>query len=576
MTRGVSRRGFLALAGAAAAGGCGAVRWGGRGARPDREADVLVVGTGAAGCVAALFAAEAGARVVVLEKAPVFGGTTVKSGGVYFIPGNRFEREKGLKEPREATIASMARNSYPHLFDAAAPRFGLPENEFSLIEALYDHGAPAVEKLEAMGALVSMPADVLVGPLPDYVDATREDTVVVDRRLWARKPDGSFGLGDEMARQFRAGLEARGIPVLLGHRARHLATNARGEVVGLEVETLDGSRLRFGARRGVVFGSGGFTHNRDLLLHYQPGPVVGGCAVPTNEGDFVGMALAVGARLGHMASAWRAQVVLEQALQFSSTPDDVFMPPGDSMLVVNRLGRRVVNEKTNYNERTRAHFAWDPYRKEWVNAVLFMIYDQRTAELFAGRFPLPPAGTTAPYVVTGATLPALAEALDARLAALAPQTGGVRLEPGFADTLADTVRRFDGFARRGVDEDFHRGAQLYDREWHSKIWSFPNPGTRWPPAAPNPTMMPLSRRGPYHAILLGCGTLDTNGGPVVNARAQVLSADGPPIPGLYGAGNCVASPTGPCYYAGGGTLGAAVVFGYLAGTHAAAEPVKAA
>jgi hypothetical protein len=349
--------------------------------------------------------------------------------------------------------------------------------------------------------------------------------------------------------------------------------NSRRELVGLEATTLDGAALRLRARRGVVFASGGFTHDRELLLHYQPGPVWGGCAVPTNEGDFVRVAQALGAGLGHMQSAWRAQVVLEQALQFSSTPDDVFMPPGDSMVLVNRLGVRVVNEKTNYNERTRAHFAWDAYRKEWVNAVLFMVYDRRTAQLFGGRFPLPPPGATAPYVIAGESWDGLVAAIERRLERLAPRTGEIALDAGFRARLAATIARFDQAARKGEDAEFHRGAQQYDREWHSKIWSYPNPGSG-PFDAPNPTMYPFAAQGPYYAILLGGGTLDTNGGPVVDASARVLDARGTPIAGLYGAGNCIASPTGPSYYAGGGTLGPALAFGYLAGKGAAAEPVK--
>jgi succinate dehydrogenase/fumarate reductase flavoprotein subunit len=61
---------------------------------------------------------------------------------------------------------------------------------------------------------------------------------------------------------------------------------------------------------------------------------------------------------------------------------------------------------------------------------------------------------------------------------------------------------------------------------------------------------------------------------VIDAGAQVLDAQDRPIPGLYAAGNCVASPTGPAYYAGGGTLGPAVVFGWIAGRSAATAPLK--
>jgi hypothetical protein len=251
------------------------------------------------------------------------------------------------------------------------------------------------------------------------------------------------------------------------------------------------------------------------------------------------------------------------------------MPPGDSTILVNRTGHRVVNETANYNERTRVHFAWDPSRHEWSNMLLFMVYDQRTAELYGGRFPIPAAGTQAPYVLSGANPVELAAAIKERLARLASRIGGVELEEDFAGSLSATIKHYNELATQGVDVDFHRGEKLYDRLWHTHIWSYPNQGTKHPLGkTPNPTMHALDPKSRLYAIILASGTLDTNGGPVVSPSAEVLAASGQPIPGLYGAGNCIASPTGPYYYGGGGTLGPAITFASLAAKSAAAAPVK--
>ena len=118
-------------------------------------------------------------------------------------------------------------------------------------------------------------------------------------------------------------------------------------------------------------------------------------------------------------------------------------------------------------------------------------------------------------------------------------------------------------AATGCDEDFGRGETPIQVTWGALDR-----------AAPNPTMHPFRPEGPYHCIILGGGSLDTKGGPRINARAQVLDLAGIPIPGLYGAGNCIASPAGQAYWAAGGTIGPALTFGFVAGRNAAREHEK--
>jgi 3-oxosteroid 1-dehydrogenase len=541
----------------------------------EEEHDVVVVGGGVVGGCAALFAHDAGARTLILEKAQAFGGTAARSAGVYWVPRPLHEGDTRGLPSRTSSLRRYARASYPARFDPNAERFGLTELDYELIAAVYDDTSTAVRKLGEMGVLSSVPAANRSGPLPDFLNDERDDVVPIDRRLRPKKRDGSGGTGDELVRQIVAGVAARQIPVRVSHRVTALLTNGAREVVGVEAERADGTFVRIRARRAVVFATGGYTHDQEMVSAFQPGPLYGGCAVPTNEGDFIYIATALGARLGHMQSAWYAQVVLEQALRSRTVPDAVFMPPGDSMILVNRLGRRVVNEKANHNERPQAHFLWDATTRTWINQLLFMVYDQRTAELFAGRFPLPARDVGARYVLKGDTLDELAAVIDKRLERLAPRTGGISLDIDFPDRLGSTIKRFNKLAETGIDLDYDRGGRLQDRLFHAKVWSFPNRDTRWPVNdKPNITMHPFAENGPYYAIILGAGTLDTHGGPVVDANGRVLATDGAPIPGLYGAGNCIASPTGRACYGHGATLGPALTFAYLAGTHAAAEREK--
>jgi hypothetical protein len=185
----------------------------------------------------------------------------------------------------------------------------------------------------------------------------------------------------------------------------------------------------------------------------------------------------------------------------------------------------------------------------------------------------------------------------------------VQLDSAFAANLAQTERRFAAFATAGKDDDFGRGTNLAGRMLVSGAFdpksifgagasdTGPKSAGADRSAATasnsqplkqisgqqaldqlgfNDTMRPLAKTGPYYAILVCGGTLDTKGGPLINADAQVIDAGGRPIPGLYGAGNCIASPAGAAYHAPGGTIGMAVVFGYLAGAHAARAPEKKA
>jgi 3-oxosteroid 1-dehydrogenase len=530
----------------------------------DRVADVVVVGSGVAGGAAAVAAASRGASVILLERAALVGGTTAKSGGVLWILDNPLMRERGLVDERNDALRYLARTAYPTRYDPGHDTLGLPPEKHALLAAFYDEGARAVEELLALGALDLEPVDY-----PDYYADLPEDRAPSGRAVQPRLPSGwRRGVdpsgGQYLVEQLLGAAQRLGAEVLLERRVVHVVRDDDLAVVGVEVQVGRRTEL-IGARQGVVFCSGGFLHNHRLTLEYLRGLVLGGAAAEGSTGDFVDIGLEVGAQLGNMTHAWWDQVVAELAVRVPETIRDVYEPFGDSMVIVDRAGRRVVNEKIPYNERAQVHFVWDPVRRMYPNLLLFMVWDDAVAQCSDTsrfRYPVPPPGEHADVVVTAPTFAELATELGQRLEKLAPWTGGFDLDPGFADGLAATVARFDAMARAGRDDDFHRGETPIEQVWAGP----PRPG------APTGTMHAFRDTGPYHCVILGPGALDTKGGPVIDPGARVLTSSGEPIVGLYGAGNCIASPAGQAYWGAGGTIGLALTFGFVAGRNASTAP----
>ena len=572
--QGVTRRQVLAGAGALTIGAItlrsseadSTAKW-------DHETDILVVGSGVGAATAAITAHENGDAVMVVEKAPITGGTSAKSAGVLWIPDNFTLKAKGIEDRKEDCLKYMARFSYPESYNPADPHLGLSAAEFELLEAFYDNASRSVESLRGKGALkvAEWRMFFLDRPATDYLDNVPENKVPAGRAIGPLKEDGSMGGGPELMMQLNGAVKERGIPLLTNHRAMTLILNKDGRVIGVEVESGD-TTVRIRARKAAIFGTGGYVHNPEFVGMYQANRLWGSCAMPWITGDFVNMAGAAGARMGIMSSAWRTQVLLEEALQSSKLAAGVFFPSGDSAIQVNRYGLRVVNENRNYNDRTEVHGVYDPSLAEFPNQLLFMIFDQRTAEGFAGVYPIPADPGNANDVLKGDSLAGLADRIDSRLGEIAAQTGGVSLAPRFSENLEKTIKRFNGFAESGKDEDFRRGEAAYDSEWH-QVFSPMKPDSGWPANdKPSITMYPIRDEGPYYAMILAAGALDTCGGPAIDASARVLDTNDRPIPGLYGAGNCIASPSGEAYWGAGHTLALSMTFGYIAANAAHEEP----
>jgi cytochrome P450 len=549
--------------------------------------DVVVVGSGASGLVAAISAAEAGARVLVCEKGAVIGGTSRKGEGGWWVPNNRFMRALGLSDTREDFLRFCARTSRPDRYNPQDPTLGLPRWEFDLHSAFYDNAAPVFERLEELGAI----AGFHLADFPDYMSHLPEDVAKRGHLTIPRLPSGEPGTGLELIRRLVEACTRRGVQITTGQRVTGVLTDPDGTVLGVRFTGPERSGT-IRANRGVVFASGGFTHHEELRANLAT-PAFGGGAVVTNEGDFVPIAQRLGAAMRNMGNAWMSPIILERALRRDPDLKCVFIVVGDSILLVNRYGRRGLDEKMVYNERGLSMGQWDGIGCEYPNLLMFPIWDQRCQDRFAGGAwddgTIAGPGQDDSHVIVGQTLEELADNLRGRVDALAEHTGAVRLADDFTEQLRATVERFNGFARLGVDQDFHRGETPIEQFFHAATSAAAGvaareageqtafssrdqataPATAAGPAVPNPTMYPLADAGPYYAAIHAPGTLDTKGGPATDPHGRVLREDGSVIAGLYAVGNCAASASARGYLGPGITIGPLITFGWLAGQHAA-------
>lgn len=553
--QGVSRR---AVIGASVAGAAGALlATGARAQASDAtapfgaETDVVICGGGGAGLAAALFCRWQGVQVTVLEKAASVGGTSAKAAFWYWVPNNPGMQALGMKDEKADFLRLIARLTDPDSYDPADQRFGLSPWHYAMAEAFYDSGAEAVALLDAKGALPYLH----VPDAPDYWADLAENKVKKGRVMVPKGINDAHSDGGRVAiRNLMAAARRDGVVVKQSHRVEHLIQDASGRAIGVEASTDEGL-VRIRARRAVIFASGGFTHDEALRTTFLAAPVMGGCAALTNEGDILRATSKAGVQLENMKNAWLAPIPLEKAVAKDGSMVSTFAMTGDSMLIVNKYGHRVADEKQPYNELARVFGIWDGAKSEHPNLVLMSIWDQRAQDKCASPYfgsLIVPEGTDDKHVIKGASLAELSAKIAARLEALHDHISA-RLAPDFSSRLEESIAHFNAMAVAGKDTDFGRGERAFSLYLN---------GPAKEPGQKNPTMWPIAPQGPYYAALLVAGTLDTKGGPKTDVDGRIQGVDGKPIPGLYGVGNCVAAGSGAAYWAGGGTLGPILTFAY--------------
>jgi 3-oxosteroid 1-dehydrogenase len=533
----------------------------------DDAADVIVVGTGAAGYSAAIAAVKHGSSVIQLEKAGRVGGTTRKAQGWIWAPNNHFMQAAGIPDPLDDFLKLVARLARPNHYNPHGKYFGLSQWQYEQSMAFYKNAPKALETLNEWGAIRLQHG----AGVPEYHCDLPENAVESGRAMFPSvmgEADETIGTGEDLIGQLDKKARELGIDIRLHHAVQRVYLDSDGRVTGVQAQS--NSSVSYRARKAVIFASGGFTHNVEMRNNFLSGPIFGGCAAQTNTGDFIAIANDLSTELTNMNYPLMAPMVLDYAIANKADITGTWRMGGDAMIMVNKYGHRVADEKALYHELAQVFHTWDPSKMEYPNLVLIAIWDADAQEHFSNQLipgydytfgnPMLIGKPEQPHLLEADTIGDLVERIDKHLKEFSAYTGGTSIAEDFMQELTQSIERFNQFAKAGLDQDFHRG----ERPMTVFFNGLPRPGN-----TANPTMFPISGTGPYYATVMAPSAIDTNGGPKTDQHSRVLRRDGSVVPGLYAAGNCAGSPFGQAYLGAGATLGPYLTNGYIAGTSAA-------
>jgi succinate dehydrogenase/fumarate reductase flavoprotein subunit len=504
----------------------------------DEEADVVVVGCGGAGTIAAITAHDAGARVIVLEKAPEGGGNTRVGGGqfCYTIPAT--------KDDAAVYMHAACNGTTP----------------MAVCRAWADELVHYCEWLDEMEVAYTSSGDhTSGGDFGGFPGAGSIGHGVMN------------GYGVAWYAAIEKQLEKRGIDIWFESPALSLVRDgADGDIAGVRVSR-KGKETFVKAARGVVLCSGGFEFNEDMKQNYLRPGAIKFTGWIYNTGDGIRMAQSVGADLWHMN-------MIASALYTIVTPESEMgwmypEPKGSNFILVSKYGERFMKEGQYYAHRSIMGYAcwdWRNDRKdpEYPCCPHYMIFDETTrlagpigineTSVFKGM------GNTITPTWLGGAAPAWGELAgwsrdNSReiekgwilkadsIGALAEKIGG-EVTP---ETLAATVRRWNGFCDAGVDEDFGRTNDAGARAFF-------------------PRNLEKIETPPFYAVELWPGGFSTMGGPKKNEKGQVLNVDGEPVGRLYAAGS-MGHTLGQLYSISGANYGEIFAWGRISGRNAAGE-----
>lgn len=542
----------------------------------DETFDWVVVGSGAGSMASALVMRAAGKSVLILEKTAFVGGTTAKSGGVIWVPNNRFIR---AEEPGESADKAL------QYLEAVCE--DLPGSTSEKRAAYVSEASRMIDFLIGQGIALERGSQFW----PDYYDDAPGGCET--SRTVVAKPFNKKELGEwegklrqgfmEMKVKLDDGMKfayvgkswaitwsflktgiGMTIGKLLGQRWVAAGMALQGRMLqaslkaGVEIRTDCGvSELvvengkvtgvvtpqgRIGARLGVLVNAGGFAQNQEMRDKYMPGTQTVWSNVPEGDtGDLHKAMAAIGAEMAQM----------DQMVGYQTTPMPGYergyvRPPIQGStgkphcILVDQSGVRYLNEGGSYELYCQTMLE----RNKTVPAVpSWAVFDAT----YAAKYPIGGVKLKKFYAMwKEAGFLKEAETPEGLAAAIG-------CDPA---ALAGTLARWNGFVDKGVDEDFGRGARKYD-QWLGD-----------PFHGPNPTLGRIDK-APFYAVPVVPGDVSTYGGAVTDAQGRVLRGDGSAIDGLYACGVSTASMMGGVYPGAGASIGPSLTFGYVAAKHAA-------
>ena len=560
----------------------------------DSEADLVVLGAGAAGMTTALVAVLEGLKPLLVEKTAQVGGTMATSAGTIWIPGNRQSREAGYSDTAEAAAVYMEqligspdhqglRAAYlgtgpdvvDYLHARTEVRFvpsgkhpdysdlpGAAESGRTLAPATFDARVlgpdfarvrPPIPEFMVLGGMMAGKDDI-----PKLINRFRSLRnffhagglflrYLLDRMRYAR--GARVVMGNALAARLFHSLRLNHVPVLFESAVEEVLRED-GRVTGVLLRTGE-QTLRVKARRGVVIATGGFGHNALMRRQFMPAPTPPfSVASVGNTGDGIELGLQLGGTVAPETQGPGAFWTPVSVTQRADGSQGVFphlsldrAKPG--LIAVNGAARRFVNEAASYHDFVEAMYASHatvPTLPAYLICETGFVARYGIGAIHPGTTDLRKAEREG-YLVTAATLAELARKLN--------------LDP---EALAATVSRYNELARAGRDTDFGKGETTLNRFNGD------------PAHKPNPCLRPIEQ-GPFVGLAVWPAEIGTSTGLVTDADGQVLDAQGRPLGGLYACGNDMASIMSGSYPGPGTTLGPALTFGYRVAMHAAGRAV---